>query len=288
MTIYLYVKTHNITGLKYLGKTIQDPYTYPGSGIHWKNHITHHGNDVTTDILYYTPSQEDFKQVALWFSKKWNIVKSDEWANLIEEDGRSSWNSGGKIVVRQKDGSCIQVSCDDPRFISGELLATQKGRVTVRHSSGDSKAFNVNVDDPRLKSGELVSVALGIKHTPEQVEAMRQRMIGTKASAETRKKMSIAKKGKKHTFSHRLNKSNENHPMFTSYYCHKDFGEFPNVTTLAKAMNLGVSKLAKMFELGLDSVISSRRAKANPYLRSLNFDPTGMTLEDVGFYFKPK
>jgi hypothetical protein len=33
MTIYLYKKTHNITGLKYLGKTAQsNPYKYPGSG----------------------------------------------------------------------------------------------------------------------------------------------------------------------------------------------------------------------------------------------------------------
>jgi len=34
MTIYLYKKTHNQTGFKYLGKTnSKDPHKYKGSGI---------------------------------------------------------------------------------------------------------------------------------------------------------------------------------------------------------------------------------------------------------------
>ena len=40
--IYLYIKTHNVTGLKYLGKTTQDPYKYKGSGKRWTNHINKH------------------------------------------------------------------------------------------------------------------------------------------------------------------------------------------------------------------------------------------------------
>jgi len=44
MTIYLYKKTHNITGLQYLGKTIsKDPYSYTGSGVRWTNHLKKHG-----------------------------------------------------------------------------------------------------------------------------------------------------------------------------------------------------------------------------------------------------
>lgn len=35
---YLYIKEHDITGLKYLGKTIADPYSYLGSGKYWKDH----------------------------------------------------------------------------------------------------------------------------------------------------------------------------------------------------------------------------------------------------------
>jgi hypothetical protein len=40
MTIYLYVKTHNNTGMKYLGKTTKpDPHKYPGSGKRWTRHL---------------------------------------------------------------------------------------------------------------------------------------------------------------------------------------------------------------------------------------------------------
>ena len=46
MIIYLYVKTHRKTGLKYLGKTKKDPFVYQGSGVHWKNHLNKHGYDV--------------------------------------------------------------------------------------------------------------------------------------------------------------------------------------------------------------------------------------------------
>ena len=37
--MYLYVKTHNKSGLKYLGKTIQNPFKYKGSGTYWLRHI---------------------------------------------------------------------------------------------------------------------------------------------------------------------------------------------------------------------------------------------------------
>lgn len=55
MTIMsLYVKTHNKTGLKYLGYTKRDPFKYKGSGYCWVPHIRKHGNDVSTEILLVT------------------------------------------------------------------------------------------------------------------------------------------------------------------------------------------------------------------------------------------
>ena len=86
-TIYLYLKTHNVTGLKYLGKTIKDPYEYRGSGLVWNRHLDKHGDDVTTEILFETDNMDEFKQVGLEYSEKWNIVESKEFANLIPEYG---------------------------------------------------------------------------------------------------------------------------------------------------------------------------------------------------------
>lgn len=85
--IYIYLKTHNITGLMYLGKTKQDPYTYRGSGIRWLNHLRKHGNDVTTEILFSSDDPTQVKEKGLEYSTKWDIVKNCNFANLVEESG---------------------------------------------------------------------------------------------------------------------------------------------------------------------------------------------------------
>ena len=94
--IYLYLKTHNQTGLKYLGKTTKDPYKYSGSGIHWQRHLKKYGDDVTTEILFQTEDKHEFKKVALEYSKKWNIVESTDFANLAVEEGQGGNTNGGK------------------------------------------------------------------------------------------------------------------------------------------------------------------------------------------------
>lgn len=87
-TIYLYLKTHNVTGLKYLGKTIKDPFTYVGSGVYWKKHIKKHGNDVHTEILFECDDPKKFSKVAAELSAKFDIVESKEFANLCPEQGQ--------------------------------------------------------------------------------------------------------------------------------------------------------------------------------------------------------
>ena len=97
MCIYLYVKTHNKTGLKYLGKTsAKDPYKYPGSGLRWTNHLKAHGNDCTTEIIRECQDNHEVKEWGIYYSKLWNVVESDLWANLKEEagDGGAYPNSG--------------------------------------------------------------------------------------------------------------------------------------------------------------------------------------------------
>ena len=86
--IYLYVKTHTKTGLKYLGKTIsEDPHAYPGSGKKWRKHLAENGNTYTTQILLATENKEELIETGIFFSNLWNVVESDEWANLIPEHG---------------------------------------------------------------------------------------------------------------------------------------------------------------------------------------------------------
>lgn len=85
--IYLYIKTHRKTGLKYLGKTKKDPYQYEGSGTLWLHHIKKHGNDVATEILKECKDNSEVKEWGLYYSNLWNIVERAEWANLKPELG---------------------------------------------------------------------------------------------------------------------------------------------------------------------------------------------------------
>lgn len=94
MIIYLYIKTHKKTGLKYLGKTTRKDYhSYPGSGKRWIRHLKKHGFDYTTTILLATTCEQELKETGIFFSKFFNVVKNTEWANLVEESG-----SGGRTI----------------------------------------------------------------------------------------------------------------------------------------------------------------------------------------------
>ena len=85
--IYLCVKTHKITGLKYLCKTTRDPYKYRGSGVFWKRHLKIHGSDHNTEIIKECKNSDEIREWGLHYSELWNIVESDEWANLRPESG---------------------------------------------------------------------------------------------------------------------------------------------------------------------------------------------------------
>ena len=140
-TQYLYVKTHLDTGMKYLGKTKQDPQKYRGSGIRWKAHIAKHGYNVTTEVLLETEDNDELSEAGLYYSKKWNVVESDQWANLTEEKGQ-----GGAIYVRLSNGvkrspeeiakwksSCIR---------NGTLGKNNANKMVEKRRVGDNFASN--------------------------------------------------------------------------------------------------------------------------------------------------
>jgi hypothetical protein len=86
-TIYLYLKTHNKTRLQYFGMTKQNPCQYMGSGKRWRNHLSKHGNDVTTEVIFESEDKDEITEVGKHYSRLWNIVASSEFANLKIEEG---------------------------------------------------------------------------------------------------------------------------------------------------------------------------------------------------------
>jgi hypothetical protein len=116
-------------------------------------------------------------------SCKGKVVVKDDSGRIMQVSiddpryisGELSFIATGKVSVRNEEGVTFQVSIDDPRYISGELVSVQKGKVTVKDCNGNT--LSVDVNDPRYISGELVPFTKGkmfVKYNGESI------MIDTK------------------------------------------------------------------------------------------------------------
>lgn len=151
MTIYLYVKQHSKTGLKYFGKTIQDPYIYLGSGKRWVPHIKKHGTQyVETIELWSFENQEDASKFAIEFSNVNDIVNSENWANLIQEDakegvpiGSEPWNKGKKMTddfCKKSSRKRKPLTEDHKRKLSQALKFKTKSPLSEEHKRNLSRS----------------------------------------------------------------------------------------------------------------------------------------------------
>lgn len=95
---YLCIKRHSVTGLKYLCKTTmtyEKMLKYRGSGKYWKTHLKiHERKYVETPWFCLFEEKEELTKFALMCSKQWDIVKSNEWANLKHENGLDGGGEG--------------------------------------------------------------------------------------------------------------------------------------------------------------------------------------------------
>lgn len=100
--IYLYVKKCTHCNKRYFGKTYsKNPYSYSGSGLHWRRHLKHHNSSFETIEVWSFISQKEATDFAESYSMQNNIVELDEWFNLIVENaldgnpiGNIPWNKG--------------------------------------------------------------------------------------------------------------------------------------------------------------------------------------------------
>lgn len=134
---WLYIKQHNITGLKYFGKTTKDPMNYKGSGKYWKDHIKKHGNDVTTIWCELFTDKSTLTEYALTFSEKHNIIDSAEWANLIFENGidgnvpgnKASEETRKKLSASHKGHPAWNKGIPRSQDVKDAVSKANKGRV---------------------------------------------------------------------------------------------------------------------------------------------------------------
>ena len=163
----LLIKRHNKTGKKYFHKTTRLNLieTYTGSGKLWEKHLKKHGNDWSniwiSEVFY---NKDDLVEFAEFVSEELDIVKSDEWANLIPENGLDG-------------GSRTEYYTEDIR----------------KKMSESKKEFLKNNPNPHigLKRSEETKRRIGEKSIG------RQSTLGWIPSEETRRKISESNKGKK-------------------------------------------------------------------------------------------
>ena len=140
MIIYIYVKTHLDTGLKYLGKTNNpNPHSYKGSGLRWIYHIKKHGYNVSTEILKECYTNEEVREWGLYFSNLLNVVESNDWANIKPESGN------GGIYVKEIADKISKSNTGQKRSIEAREKMSQmaKGRVfTEEHKDKLKKSKN--------------------------------------------------------------------------------------------------------------------------------------------------
>jgi len=195
---YLYIKTHNKTGLKYFGKTTNNPFTYYGSGKHWLAHLKKHGYDITTEILGYYIDKDECQNAALEFSNVNDIVQSKKWANIILENGLDGGNTGGVSTREYKPLS---------EETKNKIRESVSGRSAWNKGTKGSTPGNKSPRSAETKA-KLRSANLGKTMSAESIEKKRLSTIGKKRpstskaltgrqlSEETRKKISDSNKGK--------------------------------------------------------------------------------------------
>lgn len=186
---YLYIKTHNITGLKYFGKTTKIPERYRGSGKYWLAHIRKYGYDVTTEIFGYYTDKEECITAATQFSKNNNIVHAVNesnkkiWANQIIENGIDGGATGRIIYNPTSEETKKKISISNKGSIPWN-----KGKIGVTPGNKNPRS-----DETKQK---LREANLGKKQTQETVDKRTAKLKGHVVTAETRLKISNGHKGK--------------------------------------------------------------------------------------------
>lgn len=121
----LYIKRHDKTGMMYLGKTNKpDPYKYAGSGKRWQNHYKKHGKEYikTVWVSERFTDIEALIEFSLFISEELDIVKSENFANIIPENGIN----GG--------GDCSQMHTEEIRTKAKNTLFKNYGTYIVGES----------------------------------------------------------------------------------------------------------------------------------------------------------
>lgn len=181
---YVYKITNVKEGLFYFGahKTIKLNDGYASSSVNVRKDINRLGpeNFKKEVVKFFNTSEEMFRHEEKMIRKVLGhpncynrgvtpeckikncvLVKDTEEKNFyyVKVDdpriGKTLFYSGiGKVSVMDKDGNTFQTSIDDPRYLSGELVAPNKGQVTVKTKDG---WINISQEEYRKNKDKYIT-----------------------------------------------------------------------------------------------------------------------------------
>jgi hypothetical protein len=203
MITYLYIKQHAITGLKYLGKTVKDPYKYNGSGTVWQRHIKKHGKEHIITTWVSKPYEHDDPKLhnhALRLSRVFQVDISPRWANLIPENGIGGFPTAVDASTFYERRSVEMTGRKHNPETIEKLKAAQTPERRQHHSNALSGRKHKPETIEKLKAAQTPERRLlnsirhtGRKHKPETIEKLKAAQ-----TPESRLLNSIRCTGKKH------------------------------------------------------------------------------------------
>jgi hypothetical protein len=167
---FLYIKQHKDTGKLYFGKTTKNPTKYRGSGVHWKSHIKKHGNHIETLWFCLYMDEESITQAALDFSKLWNIVDSEKWLNLIEEDGIGNGLPVGHKKTEEHKRKISESNKGKPSWSTGLKLSEEFGhkvsqsKLSRNKKYTDQEKMNISAGTKKAMSDNIVKAKCSAPH----------------------------------------------------------------------------------------------------------------------------
>jgi len=195
---WLYLKQHNVTRLKYFGKTIRDPETYPGSGLRWSRHLRKHGDDVKTVWKQLFHSKQEIVEFAINYSIENDIVNSAEYANLMIENGINGGDTGITDAGRQRlRERVLPPHTDATKNKLRELRALQECPRAGKTHSDETKALLREKRKLQLVNGMTgKSQSELTRQTISESKKGKSPTKGILKSAEHRAKLSLAAKAR--------------------------------------------------------------------------------------------
>lgn len=202
--IYLYVKTHNETGLKYFGRTYKNPFKYKGSGVYWKAHLKKHGDNVTTEVVGEFDSLELATEFAIKFSKENDIINSPLWANLIEENAIDGYTPGHPSFFtwteekRNTWANRTKALWQDPEHRKN-VLEKRKATYMKRLETLDPETRDKRIKDKERHEKYQAGIRIQpdnyrYKKPPEFSKKISEALKGRSKSEEVKKKISDTKR----------------------------------------------------------------------------------------------